>query len=80
MQLWAKSPAGRTAALAAFHKSQEVLLAGMLPDHPKYQEVRRLKDRAFESLLRARKVYSNHVTEHKCRRPVSPTDLAYEKN
>jgi hypothetical protein len=69
-----------TAALAAFHKSQEVLLAGMLPDHPRYPEVRRLKDRAFESLLRARKLYWDHVAEHQCRKPASPFDLAYEKN
>ena len=69
-----------TAALAAYHKAQEGLLAGMLPDHPKYPEVRRLKDRAFEALLRARKVYWDHVTEHKCRRPISPNDLAYENN
>jgi hypothetical protein len=57
-----------TAALTAFHKSEEVLLAGMLPDHPKYREARRVKDRAFSILLRARKVYWDHVAEHKCRR------------
>jgi hypothetical protein len=68
-----------TAALAAYHKSQEVLLGGILPDHPRYLEVRRLKDRAFESLLRARKLYWNHVAEHKCGSPLQPI-LAYEKN
>jgi hypothetical protein len=57
-----------TAALTAFHKSQEVLLSGMSPGHPKYPEARRVKDRAFGILLRARKVYWGHVTEHKCRR------------
>jgi hypothetical protein len=69
-----------TAALAAYNKSQEVPLDGMLPDHPGYQEVRGLKDRAFESLLKARKLYWEHVAEHKCRKPVSPFDLAYERN
>ena len=69
-----------TAALAAFHKAQEGLLAGMLPDDPRYPEVRRLKDRAFELLLRARKVYWDHVADHQCRRPASPADVAYEKN
>ena len=66
-----------TAALAVYHKAQEALHMGRLPDHPKYPEVRRLKDRAFDTLLRAREVYWDHVTDHKCRRP---TDLAYEKN
>jgi hypothetical protein len=69
-----------TIALAHFHKAQAGLLTGMSPSHPRYAEVRGLKDRAFESLLRARKVYWDHVTDHKCRQPVAPTDLAYEKN
>jgi hypothetical protein len=69
-----------TAALAAYHKAQEALLTGMLPDHPKYPEVCRLKDRAFDTLVRARKVYGDHVAEHKCRMAASPADLAYEKN
>ena len=42
-----------TAALTAFHKSQEVLSAGNLPDDPKYVEVILLKDRASKTLLRA---------------------------
>ena len=69
-----------TAALTAFHKAQEGLLNGMSPSHPEYPEVRRLKERAFGLLLRARKVYWDHVTDHKCRRPASPMDFAYGKN
>lgn len=68
-----------TAALTAFNKSQEVLLAGLLPDDPRYPEARRLKDRAFGILLRARKVYWDHVTEHKCRGPISPTEVAAKR-
>jgi hypothetical protein len=52
----------------------------MSPGHPKYPEVRRLKDRAFQALLRARKIYWDHVAEHKCRRPAAPTDVAFEEN
>ena len=69
-----------TTALTAFHKSQEVLQSGMLPDHPKYPEACRIKDRVFELLLRARKVYWDHVADHKCRGPASLADLAYGKN
>jgi hypothetical protein len=69
-----------TAALTAFHKSQEALLAGMSPDDPRYPEARLIKDRAFGILLRARKLYWDHVAEHKCRGPASPADVAYEKN
>jgi hypothetical protein len=69
-----------TAALAAYHKSQEVLLAGMSPRHPEYSEARRIKDRTFELLLRARKAYWDHVAEHKCRGPASTADLAYERS
>ena len=50
-----------TAALTAFHKSQEVLLSGMPPDHPKYPEARRLKDRCSRILLRARKVLTESI-------------------
>jgi hypothetical protein len=52
----------------------------MLPDHPRYAEVHRCKDRSFELLLRARKVYWDHIAEHGCRKPASPTNLAYQKN
>ena len=69
-----------TAALAAFHKSQEVLLAGMWPGHPEYAETRRIKDQAFEVLLSARRVYWDHVVEHKCRGAASQINLVYEKN
>jgi hypothetical protein len=69
-----------TAALTAFYKSQEDLLGGMLPGHPRYSEVCSLKNRAFETALRARKIYWDHVAEHKCRKPASPFDLAYEKH
>ena len=69
-----------TAALAAYHKSQEELLAGMLPSDPRYSDARRIRERAFDLLVRARKVYWDHITDHKCRSPVFPTDLAYEKN
>ena len=61
------------AALAAFRTSQKVLLTGMLPDDPRYQEALRLKERAFAILLRARKVYRDHVYEHKCRRRTGNT-------
>ena len=73
-----RHPASRQVSIQALPLLEDA--AGMLPDHPKYPEVRRLKDRAFEALLRARTVYWDHVTEHKCRRPISPTDLAYENN
>jgi hypothetical protein len=56
-----------SAALTAFRKAQDVLLAGLLPDDPKYEEVRRVQQRAFEILVRARTLYWDHVTEHKCR-------------
>jgi hypothetical protein len=69
-----------TAAVAAFHKSQEVLLAGMPPTDPRYPEARRLRERALDLLVRARNVYWNHVTKHKCPRPDSSTDLDYEEN
>jgi hypothetical protein len=69
-----------TAALAAYHEAQEGLWTSMWTGHPRYTEFRRIRDEAFDLLLRARKVYWDHVAEHKCRRPASPTDLAYEKN
>jgi hypothetical protein len=69
-----------TAALIAYHKTQDGLLAGMSRSDPRYEEVHQIQGRAFGLLVRARKVYWEHVTEHKCRKPVSPTDLAYEKN
>ena len=56
-----------SAALTAFRKAQDVLLAGILPDDPKYEEVRRVQIRAFEILARARKLYWEHVAEHNCR-------------
>jgi hypothetical protein len=35
-----------TEAIAAFHKSQEPILAGILPNHPTYSELRELRERA----------------------------------
>ena len=65
-----------TAALTAFHTSRDVLLA----DHPKYAEVQRLRDRAFEVLLKARQLYWNHVAEHGCPRSACPPDLAFDEH
>ena len=64
------------AALSAFHKSQELILAGLTPDNPEYENVRELRDQAYESLLKARRLYWRHVRQHGCRRglnqPCSP--------
>jgi hypothetical protein len=68
-----------TAALAAYYKSQNPLLTGLPPDDPKYLEVRHLRDRAFEALFRARKIYWDHVAEHECRRAVSPDDPSADR-
>ena len=57
-----------TAALTAFHKSEDPLLTGMPSGRLEYQEARRLRERAFDLLVRARRLYWDHVAEHKCRR------------
>ena len=44
-----RHPASRQVSIQALPLLEDA--AGMLPDHPKYPEVRRLKDRAFEALL-----------------------------
>ena len=51
----------------------------MLPDDPKYPQVRSLKDRAFEALLRALRIYWDHIAEHKCRRAASPAGLPMKR-
>jgi hypothetical protein len=56
-----------TDALAAFHKSQEPILAGVLQDHPQYAKVRELREQAYQSMLKARCLYWEHVQEHGCR-------------
>jgi hypothetical protein len=67
------------AALSAFHKSQEPILAGLTPDNPEYEHVRELRDRAYESLFKARQLYLRHVRLHRCRgganqAPAAPED------
>jgi hypothetical protein len=56
-----------TAALSAFLKSQEPILAGFTPDNSEYENVRELRDRAYESLFKARQLYLRHVRLHRCR-------------
>jgi hypothetical protein len=55
------------AALTAFEKSQQPFVAGMLPDHPEYETARSLRQQSHGALLRARKLYRDHIKEHGCR-------------
>ena len=55
-----------TDAQAAFHKAQEPVLTGVAQDHPKYHEVRELREHAYTAMLKARRLYWEHVQEHGC--------------
>ena len=69
-----------TAALTAYYKSEGVLRTGIALVDSRYLEARRVRKRAIEVLLRARRLYLNHVTEHKCRPSAFLADLGYETN
>ena len=69
-----------TAALTAFHKSERALQTGITLVDSRYLEARRGRKRAIEILLRAWRLYWDHVAKHKCRRPASPADLSDEEN
>jgi len=65
------------AALSAFHRAQDPLFAGVLPDHPRFAEVQELRARAYRALLRTRLLYWRHVHEHGCHfhKPVNTAGL-----
>jgi hypothetical protein len=56
-----------TEALSAFHKSQQPILAGVLHGHPRYAKIRELQEQAYDSMLKARRLYWEHIQEHNCR-------------
>jgi hypothetical protein len=51
-------------ALALFHKSQEPILAGIVPRHPDYPEIRAIRDNAHQEFLKMKRMYWEHVREH----------------
>jgi hypothetical protein len=55
-----------TDALAAFHKSQDPILAGVMPGHPNYHEVSEAREQAYSNMLKARRLYWEHIEEHGC--------------
>jgi hypothetical protein len=55
-----------TDALAVSHKSQEPILAGVMPDHFNYQEVSEIREHAYSNMLKARRLYWEHIQEHEC--------------
>ena len=64
------SPHGRP--VAAFRKSQESILAGVLPDQPKYREVCEIREQAYGAMLKSRRIYWEHLQEHGCRAHGTP--------
>jgi hypothetical protein len=64
------------AALSAYHKFEEPILAGLTPDDPEYEAARQLREIAHKSLFKARRLYWRHVRLHGCRaganQPCSP--------
>jgi hypothetical protein len=54
-------------SLSAFHQAQHPMLGGILPEDPKCKEVRDVRERAHEALLKARRLYWDHVQGHTCR-------------
>jgi hypothetical protein len=56
-----------TDALALFHRSQEPMLAGVVPGHPDYPEVCTIRDNAHQAFLKMKRMYWEHVREHGCR-------------
>jgi len=54
-------------ALAEFHGSQKTLVSGMLHDHPGFRQARIRKERALTALVSARRIYWQHLTDHRCR-------------
>jgi hypothetical protein len=41
--------------------------AGIRSGHPKYAEVHQLRDRAYRTVLKTRRLYRAHIQEHGCR-------------
>jgi hypothetical protein len=60
-----------TATLTTFRKSEK-LFDWISPNDPRYAEARRIKNGAAKLVARARKLYWDHVAEHRC---VGPDDL-----
>jgi hypothetical protein len=56
-----------TKTLAVFNEVQNPILAGVRPGHPAYAEVEELREQAHKAMLKARRLYWEHIQEHGCR-------------
>jgi len=57
----------------AWHSWQNVSVAlrtsAIAPGHPKYPEIRELRDNAYTAMVRSQRLYREHIKEHGCGAP-----------
>jgi hypothetical protein len=56
-----------TKTLAVCQEFQEPILAGVMPGHPVYADIEELREQAHKAMLKARRIYWEHIQEHGCR-------------